>query len=37
MNSHMPFKVLTYSVPWLKEDKVIFFLHRLINDVNDEP
>jgi len=22
MNSHMPFRFLTYLVPWLKEDRV---------------
>jgi len=41
MNSHMPFKFLTYSVPWLKED-LLTSLHKNvstipINDVNDEP
>jgi hypothetical protein len=30
MNSHMPFTFLTFSVPWLKENK-------LTNDVDYEP
>jgi hypothetical protein len=25
MNNHMRFKFLTYSIPWLKEDIMIFF------------